>query len=231
MSTVMVIGDTHFPAVHPGYYEFIRSMKRKHRPTETIHIGDLRDSHSCMFHARHPEADGAMEEHNKTLAEIRKWKRLFPTLKVCIGNHDERVHRMCAAAGIPKFYLKDYAVVMETPRWEYAEQFVIDGVLYMHGHGRGGGNINPAFNFAKALRMPVVCGHFHTLQCINTARFHHQIQEDGQVPILWGMQVGSGVDENHPAMAYSRSLLRPALGCGIVKDGIPHIERMPNSGP
>jgi predicted phosphodiesterase len=45
MARVLVIGDTHFPAVHKNYFSFIKRVRDKYKCTEIIHIGDVVDHH------------------------------------------------------------------------------------------------------------------------------------------------------------------------------------------
>jgi len=214
---VLVIGDLHAPAVHKDYMGFVKSVKKKYRTNKTVFIGDIVDSHAISFHAKHPEAPAAMAEYNNAMSEIKKWHKAFPDSIVTIGNHDERVHRIAADRGIPAMYLKEYAEVYETPRWDWENLTVIDGVCYTHGAGSGG--INPAFGLAKSRMQSVVCGHNHSLACINWTA--------GPEDRLFGMQIGCGVDRHHIAMDYGKNMLRkPMVSCGIVIDGHPYLELM-----
>ena len=43
MARVLVIGDTHFPAVHKNYFSFIKRVRDKYKCTEIIHIGDSKE--------------------------------------------------------------------------------------------------------------------------------------------------------------------------------------------
>ena len=108
MTRVLVIGDLHLPAEREDYLDFCRKLKRKYKTTETVFIGDVLDHHAVSFHDKPPEADSAAEEYAKFTEKLKSWKKSFPSAKVCIGNHDERVHRLSASVGIPSMYLKEY---------------------------------------------------------------------------------------------------------------------------
>ncbi len=62
--------------------------------------------------------------------------------------------------------------------------------------------------------------HHHSLAAINWIK--------GPNTMYFGMNVGCGVDQRHPALSYSRPHLKKAiLSCGIVIDGNqPYLEIM-----
>ena len=45
MSRVLVIGDTHFPAVLDGYLQFVKDIKAEYKCDTILHIGDIVDHH------------------------------------------------------------------------------------------------------------------------------------------------------------------------------------------
>jgi predicted phosphodiesterase len=215
--TVLVIGDTHFPAVHPDYLEFVKKIRFKYKCDEVVHIGDIVDHHCISFHKKHPEHPAAMDEFKAATKCIKKWYAAFPHMRICIGNHDERVARLAADAGIPDVYLKNWNELYDTPNWSWDWGHTIDDVFYTHGTGCS--SLYPAFNAAKMRAMSVVMGHTHSVAGINWVV--------GPNTRFFGMNVGSGVDRNHLAMRYgSNYLKKPILSCGVVKDGHPYLELM-----
>ena len=96
MANVLVIGDLHFPAERQDYLKFCKNMKRKHKTTEVLFIGDILDHHAISFHQKNPDSDGAVMEYEKAMKSLKEWYKAFPNARVCIGNHDERVHRLAA---------------------------------------------------------------------------------------------------------------------------------------
>ena len=217
MARVLVVGDIHLPAEDPDYYDFIKKVKRKYKTDECVLIGDVVDHNAISFHAKDPEAPSAMEEHAKIKQGIQKWKRLFPDACVCIGNHDERVHRLAKGAGIPPCYFKEYNELWNTKWfWDYTHN--IDGVVYTHGTGRSGANA--ASTAASKQGQSFVMGHLHSSAGIEM----HSTQYGKPV---FGMQVGCGVDMNHVAMRYGKNFLKqPVLSAGVVIDGHPYLEFM-----
>ena len=187
MSRVLVVGDLHFPAIHPEYLSFVKSIKKKWKTNHTVFIGDIVDSQAISFHAKHPELPSAVEEHEQTMKHLSVWYKAFKDAVVCIGNHDERVHRMAADKGIPQMYLREYSDVYNTPNWDWDYQHEIDNILYTHGTGTSG--LNPSFNSAKSRLQSCVQGHHHSVATISWIA--------GPTTRLFGMCVGSGVDKNH----------------------------------
>jgi predicted phosphodiesterase len=219
MTNVLVIGDLHLPAERTDYLKFCREMKRKHKCTEIVFIGDVLDHHAISYHQKNPDSDGAVEEYDKAMKSLRQWYKAFPDAYVCIGNHDERVHRLAASSGIPAMYLRDYPDVYDTPGWEWDYAHDLDDVYYYHGTGASSG-LCPAFNTAKARMQSAVAGHVHS-----TAAILYTAGPTGEK--LFGMNVPGGVDKDHPLMYYSKNFLRkPINGVGIVKNGKPYLEVM-----
>ena len=218
MSRVLVIGDTHFPAQHSKYLDFVLSIKKKYRCNRFVHIGDVVDHHTISFHKKHPDSVSALKEYELAKLNIKQWYKLFPELSVCVGNHDERVYRLNADIGIPAMYLKHYNEIYETPRWDWDYGFTIDGVYYTHGTGTGGQY--PSFNLAKATATSVVLGHHHSIAGINWLV--------GSKHRIFGMDVGTGVDHNHLYFNYGKhQLKKPVVSCGVVIDGKqPYLEVM-----
>lgn len=219
MTKVLVIGDLHLPAERGDYLQFCKDMKRKYKTNEVVFIGDILDHHAISFHQKNPDSDSAVAEYDKAMSALKKWYKAFPKARVCIGNHDERVHRMAAASGIPAMYLKEYSDIYETPNWDWQYEHDIDSIYYYHGTGASSG-LCPAFNTAKARLQSAVAGHIHSTAGILYTAGPTKVK-------LFGMNVPNGVDKDHPLMYYSRNFLRkPVNGVGIVRDGHPYLEVM-----
>ncbi|WP_287019910.1 metallophosphoesterase [Herbaspirillum sp.] len=215
---VLAVGDIHIPAEHPEYLDFCRSIRRKWRTKQVVLIGDVFDWHAISFHQRELEADTADQEYAVARERVAKWHRAFGEgTKVCIGNHDCRVERLAASAGVPSQFVRSYNETWNTPGWDWQTDHHIDGVHYLHGTGLSGQR--PALRAATASMIPTVCGHVHSQAGVAWSA--------GPSCSLWGLDTGCGVDVNHPAMNYGRNLLtKPVLGCGVVIDGHPYFERM-----
>lgn len=216
MARVLAVGDIHIPAEHQGYLGFVRGVRRRWRCDEVVLIGDVFDWHAISFHAKSHDAPTALGEYEEARKRVKEWVKAFPTARVCIGNHDERVERLASSAGVPPQFVRSYAETWDTDGWDWKHEHHIDGVRYYHGTGLSGQR--PALRAAIASMTPTVCGHVHSQAGVAWSV--------GPGLSVWGMDTGCGVDGDHPAMAYGRHLLsRPVLGCGVVIDGHPYYER------
>jgi len=213
----LVIGDLHCPADHSEYLDFCKEVKKKYKTNLTVFIGDIIDHEAISMHDKNPELSGPMDEYYEAFKNVAKWYRAFPNAHVCVGNHDARVFKKGAKIGIPSLYFKGYSDLYSTRNWIWNNSFEFDGVHFTHGDGWGGQY--PSFNAAKARLQSVVCGHHHSLASINWIK--------GPTTMYFGMNVGCGVDQSHPAFLYSKSHLKKAiLSCGVVVDGKPYLEIM-----
>lgn len=216
MARTLVIGDTHDDAVHPAYLAFCSDTAEEFACDDVVHIGDVRDEHSISAYANDENAPGIVEEDERALAAIKKWHDRFPKARVCIGNHDERILRVLKGSGAPSRFLRSWSDINNTPGWRYADHWLSDGILYVHGHEKTGmfPPIDPARNHALKCNHSVVMGHFHSKRSAAASRGHGGT--------LHYCNTGCGVDEKHPYMSYGRGTANLSLlGCAVVLDGTP----------
>ncbi|HDZ15376.1 hypothetical protein LCGC14_1396880 [marine sediment metagenome] len=207
-----IIGDLHLPGVRPGYLDFCTDTFEKYKVDQIIAIGDIVDWHSISFHTSEPQCPGPKDEFKLAKAEVQKWKRRFPKLKWCIGNHDELPARVAKSVSLPEFILKSYNELWDVPDWEVDFSFVIDEVLYKHGSGCSG--IHPAWNLMNKMKMSAVMGHTHARAGTKWSM--------NPLKRFFCLDVGCGISEREWQFAYGRDMLeRPILACGIVDDGQP----------
>ena len=104
--------------------------------------------------------------------------------------------------------------VFDTPTWVFADEFVINNVLYTHGTGRK----------AKSRMMndfiSVVQSHFHSESSI--------IFGAGRNKLMFAMQLGCGIDDRQYAMAYAKDFPKMHKNVGLVleRGQLPFIEYM-----
>ena len=203
-NNILVIGDLHAPFIKEGYLEFCLEMYYKHQCNNTVLIGDIMDLHFSSYHEADPDGFGAGEELRRAKMQIEEFYKAFPKAKVCIGNHDLIPNRKAFTGGLSKYWVMDISVVLDTPYWEYSEEFIIDGVLYTHGTNR------KAKQRCQQEFISVVQGHYHSESYIETF-----VSEER---LVFAMQIGSGVDRKAYAMAYGRHFKKPQINVGIVMD-------------
>ncbi len=220
---VLVIGDCHAPAMRRGYVRFLKKIHNKHKCNVVVHIGDLVDWSAISFHEKSPEQPSPAEEFKIAYKQVQEMYRAFPKVHYMTGNHSDLPARKARLVGLPDEVLIPFDKLWGLDGWiihpRYAD-LEIDGVIYRHGDKGKGGSRNAALVNAKDEHKSLVQGHLHAQFGIEYAANHERL--------IWGMQVGSGAEPNHPNMRYSRVYsARPILGCGVVLNGKPQLEQMP----
>lgn len=216
MATVLVIGDTHCPAMRKGYVRFLQEMAERWQPDRIVHIGDLIDWHSISYHERLPSCSSPKEEYRRAKRQVYDLWEAFPKADWLIGNHDALTQRQAASVGLPPEVLKDYGELWELPGWKIHDRYgevMIDGVAYIHGEGPHGPGQTAAVNRAKVRFRSVVMGHWHAEGGVNWF-----VNDEFRV---FGLSVGTGIDRNELQLSYGKPQpKKPMLGCGIVEDGV-----------
>lgn len=217
---VLVIGDTHHPFTHKKYLDFVLRIRDKYKCTTVVHIGDVVDQHALSQWDHDPDGFAAGPERIAALRDLQDWYREFPDVKVCIGNHDSRIHTLAKKRGIPQAYLQLYEEVWEAPPgWKWGLAWKSNGVIYEHGTGSSGKLA--AYNRCRDAGGSLVMGHIHTNPGVSWVTTTEKS--------FFGMNAGCGIDSSMYAMAYARPWrVRPTLGCGVVLDygAEPHFIRM-----
>lgn len=205
---VGVIGDTHFPFVHPYYLEFLQDMFHARGVTKIVHIGDMVDHHAISRHLSEPDGLGAMQEFECAMEHVRLYTEAFPEATLLLGNHDRIPERQAAELGLPSFYVKSFAELFELPKsWTVTSRLVFNDVVYEHGINWSGKT--GALNKAVAQMQSCVIGHSHSFGgCTGSANVQKYV---------FGLNSGCGIDIDAYAFRYGKySKYRETLGCGIV---------------
>lgn len=211
---VLVIGDLHEPFTKYGYLSFCQETYYKYKCNKVVFIGDIIDNHYSSFHETDPDGHSAKAELLKAKSEIAFWYKAFPKAKVCLGNHDLIPNRRAMNSGLSNSWIKTIDEVLETPDWEFSEEFIIDDVTYVHGTAR------KARKRAQAELTSIVQGHYHSESYIE-----HFVGKNYKI---FAMQVGCGIDRKSYAMAYGRHFNKPHINCGVVLENgtLPILEYM-----
>lgn len=199
---ILVIGDLHAPFTLPKYLKFCREQQEKYDCGTVVFIGDIIDNHYSSYHESDPDGYGAGEELDRAIDMIADWYHTFPKATVIIGNHDRLVYRKAYSSGVSKKWIREYKDVLNTSGWDFVENIELFGININHGEG------GTARNRIKTELQSQVQGHLHTqlyTEYLVGANF-----------IVWGMQVGCGVNNKSYAMAYGRHYKKPAIGCGVI---------------
>jgi len=214
MSNVLVIGDTHAPCMHPEYVDFLLDVQDSWDCDRVVHIGDLVDWASISYHPKAPSLKNSEKEFEDAYEQVQAIGAAFPTVDWMIGNHDSLTERQASDLGLPVQVLKSYTDLWDLPGWTAHARYSnvkIDNVMYQHGD-RGKGGSFPAMANAKVEFMSVVQGHYHAAAGVQYIA--------NQNEIVFGLQVGCGVDHHRAAMEYGvKYAQKPLVGCGVVIDG------------
>lgn len=211
---ILCIPDTHFPYQHKNFFVDLARIIRYFKPLLIIHMGDLVDFHAISRHDPDPDADDISIELKKARKAIEQLKRIIKNipLKLCIGNHDNRIEKRASNAGIPKVFLTPYSKILGLPEtWGIDFDHFVDGIAFTHGKSNLRGKT------AMSYGCNVVQGHFHSMLDIS----YHQTPRK----LLWSVFAGSAADDDSMAMAYGRnSLAKGVYGFVLIENGVPRIE-------
>lgn len=212
---VVVIGDTHFPFELESAVSAVVEAVRRLRPSLVVQVGDLYDRYSqSRFPRNHSVMTPAEEmERGREKADFM-WHRIreaAPKARCVqlLGNHDERPFKRVAAAApelmemITPTLRGLHTFDGVTTLMDAAEEFIHDGVAYMHGyHSRLG------FHATKNATSTV---HGHT---------HHGgtwFRSDTR-GVIFELDAGCLVDVSHKAFDYrlQRKLDGITVGYGVI---------------
>jgi len=202
LNNILIIGDLHAPFTLPKYLKFCRQQQELYNCGTVIFIGDIIDNHYSSYHESDPDGYSAGEELDRAIDMISDWYYTFPKATVIIGNHDRLVYRKAYSSGVSKRWIREYKDVLNTADWNFVENIELFSVNFNHGEG------GTAMNRIKTELQSQVQGHLHTelyVKYLVGANF-----------IVYGMQVGCGVDIKSYAMAYGKNFKKSAIGCGVV---------------
>lgn len=202
IDNVLVIGDLHEPFCLNEYLVFCREQQEKFNCGTVVFIGDIIDNHYTSYHEDETSTYGPNEELQRAKDRIQRWYKVFPVAHVTIGNHDRMAHRKAKSAGIADKWVRGYSETLATPGWKFVEEIIINGVCYNHGEG------GTARTRMKNESMSQVQGHLHSQGYVEFSV--------GTRHIIFGMQVGCGIDRTQFAFAYGKSGKKPVISCGVV---------------
>lgn len=210
-NNVLVISDTHLPFEHPDALRFCREIQEKYNCGTVVHIGDIIDNYAISRYDKDPSSMAISAEYEEVLKKLKAWYETFPEVKVCIGNHDARIFRKVALAGLPEGWLKSLKDILGSPeRWKYEFTHEHNGVIYTHGTNFSGDMA--AVNIAKENRQSTVIGHLHTVAGVRYVANRNSN--------IFGMSVGCLVDDRTYAFAYGKENARKSIiSCGVVLNG------------
>jgi hypothetical protein len=214
IGNTLIVGDLHAPFILEGYLEFCKEIYKKHKCKDVVFTGDIIDNHYSSYYESDPDGMSAIDELEKAKLQVRKWYKVFPEARVTIGNHDRIISRKTFSSGISQTWIKSISEVLETPGWIFAESFLLNDILFVHGEGRS------AKTRATSDLISVVQGHFHTEGYINYFV--------GLRYKIFALQVGCGINFKKYAFTYGKHFKKPHICAAVLIDGgrLPLLEYM-----
>ena len=215
----LFISDVHEPYAHKRALKFCKSLKEDFEIPDSncYSVGDLVDLYGFSRWPKSPDAKHTINQELDLARErLRKWADVFPELKICESNHDQRIIRKAIGADLPSQVIRSFEDIFEIPKeWQIKKNFTIfankwEGLL-THGEEPFADALAAALSYG----INVIEGHKHSKAGVGYAKT--LMQE------VWGMDVGCLVDNESFAFDYGdKSKRKPIIGCGIVLNGIPH---------
>lgn len=217
---VLVIPDLHIPYHHPDAFKFLSEVKKRIGDDVIItNLGDEIDGASVSFHEKEPDlAFSPSSELEKSIECIKELQEIFPKKYLCDSNHGSLYYRRQKYAGLPRHVMKSYAEILETPLWEWNEDYLLEthsgGIYLCHGKTATSGKLS------KEMGCSSIQGHYH-----------------GKFQVVWNKTVlkdtfdaysGCLVDRESMAFAYGKNHIpKPILGCILIsKMGYPRLIKM-----
>ena len=205
----MTISDTQAPYQHPDTIPFIKAVKKKYDPDETVHIGDETDNYFLSSFLKDPYSDSPVKEVEDAKQFLQELAEVCPDMQILKSNHVHgRLVRAARVARIPMQWIKDLKEIYEVDaNWTWHDELVIDNVLFRHGDkdAKSAARIKYYVEHHPEL-VGLVMGHHHT--------------ELGSVDVnigntvVWRAYVGSLIWRHAEAFSYATS--RPMIGMGMV---------------
>jgi hypothetical protein len=204
MNNVLICGDLHSPFDLPQYFQFCKETYSRYKCNRVIFIGDIIDLHTVSVHDSNPDGLGQGNEIDKAIKRLQRWYKAFPKATVLLGNHDLRIAKKAYREGLSKRFIRDFNEVIEAPKgWSFEMEYVLDNVLYLHG------SLGNSFIRCQRERMNLVQGHFHSIAGVQYFKSNKDM--------IWGMQVGSGIDDTAYAFDYGKEQPKKSIiSCGLV---------------
>ena len=207
---ILIISDTHLPFEIKGYLNFCSKVRNDYGCGTVVHIGDLVDNHSISYHEKDPDGYSPADEMKRVDSKLKDWYKEFPKVSLCSGNHDKLVGRKNKTAGLPSRCTRGFKELWKLPnKWDYQDEYIINGVLYTHSAGVGKYSFSVA---AEKNLMSTVVGHNHSSAGIKII----------QTPTrqIFGMNVGCGADIKAYAFDYAKKFpSKPVVSAGVVIEG------------
>ena len=209
---ILVFGDMQIPFHHPDSINFLELVYKTYNPDLIVCVGDIVDQYAFSSFDKNPAVDNASREIDVAKKHLHKLTKFLKDVKICKGNHDERLLKKAIKAGIPGSVFKPLNQIYDLPdtwNWNFEWTFntVLSPVHFVHTYSGGMYGV-------KSIGMSVVQGHLH-------AEFK-VIYAANPMKLYWDAWTGCLFDKDSHAAAYGQANSnKPILGCLMIINGKP----------
>lgn len=216
---ILCIGDAHEPYAHPKYLDFCRRKADEFKCNTFISVGDFVENHAISYHERNPDLDGPKAELAMAIRKLTLWRKAFPDMQVCIGNHDSLPERKIMTAGLTAKTFTGYVNYYETPGWKWKSEIIIPAfhhrLWFKHSWAKGTMAKGGVGGYS------IICGHTHTEAGVKWSQFPGHSS--------FSLYVGCGINMKSAAFDYAKHNGNlPVISCATIIDGEPQIHRLFN---
>jgi len=212
---IICISDTHFPYHHRDTFSFLKAIRDEYAITDVTHVGDVVDNHFPSYHEMEAGCLGGSEEIKEARKACQKLERIFPEMRISLGNHDLLPKRKANSASVPLDWVAEpNRVYALEGGWDWKSYHRVpygDNLHFLLVHSVGTNLKANAMRYSHSS----VQGHHHS-----TFGVEYAADTD---TLRWAMGVGCLIDPRSPAFQYDKKnvVSRPILGCGIILEGVP----------
>lgn len=215
-STILVIGDTHFPFVNKDCLEAIYQFNKKIKPDYIVQVGDLYDLYA---HSKFPRSQNIYKPEEEELFARKgaeeMWARLTRDNEKAkkfqlLGNHDVRpVKRVMESLPTLEHVVKEYyKKIMSfdgvTTIEDYRQELIIDGIVFHHGYRSQLGS------HRDYVLRNFVCGHSHKGGVV-----YKRLRDE----VIWELNAGFVGDADSKVLAYTAQKIHDqTLGWGFIDE-------------
>ena len=218
---ILFLPDLHLPACNWDAIEWAASVRDQFSIDRVIQLGDMWDQRIWSRFPNDPDFDNPDYEWDCIVEDTERLWNIFPKMNIIFGNHDGRIAKRAADAGLPYALVPKMYEIFNYEGWDFhvdASPLIIDGTIFIHGDEMSGG---VGLRAAK-LGLNLVQGHTHQGRLEHVVNFHKAV---------WGMECGCLVDNDSSNFRYAvKSPRKVWLGVGMVINGVPILLPYPGKG-
>lgn len=221
---ILVFGDMHMPYQDKRMTSFLLELKKDFRPDRVICVGDIVDFYASSRYPKDPDhPDSLIKEINKVRKAVGRLGRMFKSMDLLMGNHDDRMALRCGGAGIPSALMMNFGEIIGAPAsWNILQSdtnldvkvnSTKETITFAHNRG-----INTHL-IAQRLGRTFVAGHQHTKAQV--------IGYNNGERTIFGCNSPCLISNTGSPFSYGARLnINPIKGALLIEEGVPRLEML-----